>query len=135
MRPAEPLSEAIGRSEGHRKLLLEKAAPLLSVSETARRLGVEEARVDALRATTRLLALPLEAGWAYPAFQIQGGAVLPGFEALLHAHKEKDSWVVLDILLAPDPALDGRAPVEILRDGDEAAIRRHVLQSYGDGFA
>lgn len=134
MRPAEPLSGAIGRSEGHRKLLLEKAGPLLSVSETARRLEVEEARVDVLRDAARLLALPLEEGWAYPAFQFQGGAVLPGFEALLRAHEEKDPWVVLDILLAPDPALDGRAPAEVLRDGDEVALRRHVSQSYGDGF-
>jgi len=132
---ARPLSGAIDRSREHLKLLLDRAGPVLSGTETARLLGVDKARVDTLRAERRLLALPLDEGWAYPAFQFQGGAVLPGFESLLQAHEEKDPWAVLDLLLAPDTALDGRAPVQALCDGDATALRRHVSQSHGDGFA
>lgn len=132
---ARPLSGAIDRSREHLKLLLDRAGPVLSGTETARLLGVDKARVDRLRAERRLLAIPLGEGWAYPAFQFQGGAVLPGLEGLLQAHEGKESWAVLDLLLAPDPALDGRAPVQALRDGDATGLRRHVSQSNGDGFA
>lgn len=132
---ARPLSGAIDRSQEHLKLLLDRAGPVLSGTETARLLGVDKARVDTLRAERRLLAIPLGEGWAYPALQFRDGAALPGLDRLLEAHAGKDPWAILDLLLAPDPALNGRAPLEALRAGDAEALSRHVAQAGGDGFA
>jgi hypothetical protein len=130
-----PLAAAAGRGEEHRALLLDRAEPALPVPEVARLLGIDEAGVEGMRATRRLLAVPFRGDWAYPAFQFRDGAALPGLNRLLEAHAGKDPWVILDLLLAPDPALNGRAPLEALRDGDAEALSRHVAQAEGDGFA
>jgi hypothetical protein len=129
-----PLSGAVLRSEEHRELLLDRAGPALPVREAAALLGTDSAGVEALRVTRRLLAIPLGEGWTYPASQFRDGAALPGLARLLQAHAGKDPWVILDILLAPDPALNGRTPIQALRDGDEQALSRHIAQAGGDGF-
>lgn len=130
-----PLAAAARKGEEHRGLLLDRAGPALSVQETAGLLGTDSAGVEALRATRRLLAIPLGEGWAYPESQFRNGAALPGLDRLLEAHAGKDPWAILDLLLAPDPALNGRTPLQALRDGDAGALSRHIAQVGGDGFA
>jgi hypothetical protein len=130
-----PLSGAAGRSDEHRDLLLDRAGTVLPASEAAALLGTDSAGVEALRETRRLLAIPLGDGWAYPALQFQDGAALPGLDRLLDAHAGKDPWAILDLLLAADPALNGRTPLQVLRDGDAGALSRHIAQVGGDGFS
>ncbi len=133
--PAGALSGALRRSRGDRDELLSRAGPLLSAAEVARLLGVEGAETGRLRDARGLLALRIDADWAYPALQVRDGAALPGLDRLLRAHCGKDPWAILDLLLAPDPALNGRTPLEALRDGDAEGLSRHIAQLSGDGFA
>jgi ParB-like chromosome segregation protein Spo0J len=130
-----PLAGAIRRRPEHRETLLGRAGPLLSGVEVARLLGLDAAEVEALRGAQGLLAVQIDTGWTYPACQFVGAAVLPGLADLLQAHARKDTWAILDLLLAPDPALSGRSPIQALQDGDERALKRHVAQTGGDGFA
>jgi len=62
-----PLAAAARRGEEHRGLLLERAGQTLCVREAAGLLGTDSAGVEALRATRRLLAIPLG----------EGGPILP----------------------------------------------------------
>jgi len=71
----------------------------------------------------------------YPAIQFHDGEVLTGLAPLFQALAGKEPWVILDILLAPDPALNGRTPIQALRDRDEQALRRHIARAVGDRFA
>ncbi|PTX52302.1 hypothetical protein IQ03_01092 [Gemmobacter caeni] len=130
-----PLAGAILRCHGHREALLRRAGPLLSGAEVARLLGLDAAGVEALRAAHGLLAVKIETGCAYPASQFLGAEVLPGLAVLLQAHAGMDPWVVLDLLLAPDPAMNGRSPLQALREGDAEGLRRHIAQAGGDGFS
>lgn len=87
---SDPLAAAALGGEEHRGILLDRAGRVLSVREAAGLLGTDSAGVALLRATRRVLAIPLGEGWAYPESQFRNGAVLPGLDRLLDAHAGKD---------------------------------------------
>ena len=55
---------------------------------------------------------------------------------LLGAFAEAGPWVALDFLLAPDEALGGETPLQVLRrEGLTPALERLARIEQGDGFA
>lgn len=105
------------------KSVYEAVGPLLSPGDVASRLGVTRATVHNWRQDLRLLALhPNHHTYVYPAFQFtepteSENGLLVGFADVLAAlaelsHLGKALW-----LLARQPALGGRTPVEVLRAG------------------
>lgn len=131
----DPLAGAVARSIEHRRQLQEMAGELLSSTQVEDLLGIKRQAIDKRRNAHKLLGLKLASDWFYPAFQFSKGDVLPGLETVLQAHAESDPWVILDILLAPDEALDGRTLLRAIEEGDERAVERLVAQASGDGFA
>lgn len=134
-RRTDPLAGAVGRSIAHRDRLKQMAGEMLSSSQVEELLGIKRQAIDKRRKAHKLLALRMGSDWSYPALQFDGGEVLFGFESILSAYAEKDPWVILDILLAPDEALRGRTLLQAMREKDEQAIERHVAQAGSDGFA
>jgi hypothetical protein len=134
-RRTDPLAGAVGRSINHRDRLRQMAGEMLSSSQVEELLGIRRQAIDKRRKAHKLLALRMGSDWSYPALQFDGGEVLFGLENVLNAHAEKDPWVILDILLAPDEVLSGRTLLQAMQEKDEQAIARHIAQVGGDGFA
>jgi len=75
----------------------------------------------------RLLALRTESGrLVYPAFQFSHRRVVDGLGDVLAvvAPDDTEAWFVASWLSTPDPALDGRSPIDTLHAGDTAAVMR-----------
>jgi hypothetical protein len=128
------LDGAVSRSIDQRQMLMEMAGEMLSSSQVEELLGIERQEADKRRDAHRLLALWIESDWRYPAFQFREGEPISGMELILRAHAEKDPWVIVDILLAPDDTLGGRTLLQAIREGDTRALARHIAQEKGDGF-
>jgi hypothetical protein len=130
--PRDPLAAARARGVSARAELLEDAGGALRVSEAAERLGTTPQAVHGRRARHSILAVPLPHGeHVYPACQFTPDGVLPGLREFLAGFREVGAWSRLETLLRESPDLDGRSPLQALREGDiEGAVR--VAASYGE---
>ncbi len=88
-----------------------------------------------MRGARELLALKIDANWAFPAFQFNEGAIDPLMSAVLKAHKEDHPWTVLDILLTKDQAFMGKSILQLIQDKDHRSLTRYLAQVEGDGFS
>lgn len=139
-RALDPLADAIARGAAERERLARLAGGLLSASDTGRALGgISRQAVDKRRRSSQLLAVRVGGDWCYPAAQIgSDGQVAPLLPAVLgDGHQlQMSGWAMLDFLLAPDDALGGLTPMDVLvRNGpDTAAVRRLLTASKVDAF-
>ena len=125
------LAGAIERSVEHSEKLTKIAGDFLTSVQVCELLRIEEAELMVRRKTSKLIAVQVDSSWRYPAFQFQNRAVLRGIETVLAAHKSYDSFVVIDILLAPDAVFDGRNLLSVIQDD---AVSRYAAQIAGSGF-
>lgn len=124
LRRLEPLAGAIARGAAVRARLAEAAGGMLSAEDVGKALGISRQAVDKRRAAGKLLAVRIRGDWHYPSAQFRDGEVLHGIEEVLAGMGDASAWSVLDFLLTPDDALDGRPPLAALRTGDAAPVRR-----------
>lgn len=116
-RPDEPSAGAVTAAE-MTALLIDSIA----VSETARRMGVNQSRVRQMLGGRSLFGIKGERGWQVPLFQFAGDRPIPGVSAVLRAMPEDlhpvEVWAWLS---SPEPDLEvrGRAvsPLAWLRSG------------------
>jgi hypothetical protein len=133
----EPLAPLIARNAEHRLELLELAGGTSNATEVALLLNVSRQAVDKRRRSNALLGLRQRGDWQYPRCQFNEAQhdVVPDLPRFLREAKIANPWVILDLLLAPDDALDGRTPLEILRTGGwNDALARLLRIENGDGF-
>lgn len=135
LRRLEPLAGAIARGADVRAGLAEAAGGMLSADEAGKALGISRQAVDKRRTAGKLLAVRVRGDWHYPAAQFRDGGVLPGIEDVVAGMADASAWSVLDFLLAPDDALDGRPPLAALRAGDLAPVHRLLAARKADAFA
>ena len=117
--------------------LLEAAGGTLNAPEVAL-LSVSRQAVDKRRRSHGLLALRQGGDWRYPRCQFNEAEhdVIADLPRFLKEAKISSPWVVLDLLLAPDDALDGKTPLEVLHtEGWTDALARILRIEHGDGFA
>ena len=115
--------------------VLERAWSILSQQAAADHLGISVARLDEMREERQVLAVRMQDQWIYPAQQFQNGWVVERLGELLALHADEDAMHVLNVLTAPnDPVGQGGSMMDILRQGDDAAIDRYIAQVHGDGF-
>lgn len=65
-----------------------------------------------------------------PVWQFTDSGLLPGLEetlALLRRDPDLDAWGIALFFLTPRPALDGRRPLDLLRDGRADRVREAAL--------
>jgi hypothetical protein len=119
------------RASEQRQSLLTRAGGSLTATEVASRLGIDARRVNRLRASDGLLAVPDSNGnWLYPACQLDGNVVTPGLKEVIAEFAVTNPWTRLYVLISRDSALSGRSPIEALKDGDLEAARR-IVRGYG----
>lgn len=128
----DPLEAARIRGVGIKSKLLDRAGGVLSTMEAAERLGVSPVAVSARRRRGHLLAVTDQAGqYLYPAFQFIGEGTLQGLAPVLRAFQVEGAWTRLSVLLSPADALNGRTPIDALRDGDtDSAVQ--AVSAYGE---
>jgi hypothetical protein len=130
--PRDPLAAARARGVGARAELLEEAGGALRLAQVAERLGTTSQAVHGRRSRGSILAVPLPHGeHVYPACQFTPEGILPGLREFLAAFRAAGPWSQLETLLRDSPDLDGRSPLEALREGDLAGAVR-VAAGYGE---
>lgn len=131
----DPLVPALARNVEHRQRLLKIAGGVLSAEEAARTLGITRQAVDKRRRSNTMLAVRERSDWRYPVCQFHEGEVVVGISDVVRGFASAGPWATLDFLLAPDTVLAGRAPLEMLREGEREPVLRLVRAHESDGFA
>jgi hypothetical protein len=131
----DPLVPALARNVEHRQRLLKLAGGVLSAEEAGRILGITRQAVDKRRRSNAIVAVREGSDWRYPACQFSDGEVVAGIADVVRGFASAGPWATLDFLLAPDTALGGRSPLDILRSGELEPVLRLVRSNDSDGFA
>lgn len=139
-RELDPLADALARGAGERERLAALAGGLLSAVEAGRALGgISRQAVDKRRRADQLLAVRVGGDWRYPAVQIDADGQVPPLLPIVLEEGVRiglSGWAMLDFLLAPDDALGGRSPLDVLRHGgtDAVGVRRLLEAAKTDAF-
>lgn len=121
-----PLAEARIRGLRMKQELLSREGGVLGASEVAEILGISRQAVNKRVQAKTLFALQTPRhGMSFPAWQLVDGDVLPGLSAVLKSlDPTLGPWMTLAFFVEGHVALDGRSPLQALRDGDLEAVLR-----------
>ena len=103
---------------------------MLTLSAASAWSGLSAQTLSRRRRANRVLALPLLdariPNYRYPAFQLEADLrdVMP---QLLDLFGRGRSWQLFDFLMRPDPLLEGRIPLELLRCGKKSDVLRVAM--------
>lgn len=107
-----------------RRDLLEQEGGVLSPSSVAKLLGMSRQAVGLRRAAGKLLGVEGNRGFVYPAWQFEGNDVIDGFTDVLNILADSTPWTQLVFFLTKDEAIGGKRPIDLLRKGKIAPVRR-----------
>jgi len=129
---ADPLIRAKLRGIEHRKRILEKLGGTLSAEQVSELIGISRQAVDRRRSQNQLIGLTQgKRGYAYPAFQFENGKTLDGLKEVLDALSGHDPWMQSIFFANGNDRLNGRIPLDALRQGKTEAVVR-AAEAYGE---
>lgn len=125
------LAEARLRGIMAKKQLLLAEDGCISSIDAAAILSISRQGVDKRRSSGKLIGLPKGRTYVYPAWQFSEGRTLPGLEEVLNVLNVRDPWMQTAWMLNGNSRLEGKSPLEVLREGNrEAAI--NAAEIYGE---
>ena len=128
----DPLIRAKLRGIEHRKRILEKLGGILSAEQVSELIGISRQAVDRRRSQNQLIGLTQgKRGYAYPAFQFENGKTLDGLKEVLDALSGHDPWMQSIFFANGNDRLNGRIPLDALRQGKTEAVVR-AAEAYGE---
>jgi biotin operon repressor len=131
----DPLATARLRGVSMQQSILKESGGVLSGAKVARILGISRQAVDKRRRQGQLIGLTQgKRGYAYPAWQFEGGRTLAHLEKVLDRLRSHDPWMQLAFFLNGNDRLDDKSPLELLRAGGAREVE-HILDvaaSYGE---
>ena len=128
----DPLIRAKLRGIEHRKRILEKLGGTLSAEQVSELIGISRQAVDRRRSQNQLVGLTQgKRGYAYPAFQFEDGKTLDGLKEVLAALSGHDPWMQSIFFANGNDRLNGRTPLDALRQGKTEAVVR-AAEAYGE---
>ena len=128
----DPLMRAKLRGIEHRKRIIEKLGGTLSVEQVSELIGISRQAVDQRRSQNQLIGLTQgKRGYAYPAFQFEDGKALDGLKEVLAALSGHDPWMQSIFFANGNDRLNGRTPLDALRQGKTEAVVR-AAEAYGE---
>jgi|HubBroStandDraft_6_1064221.scaffolds.fasta_scaffold1132495_1 hypothetical protein len=129
---ADPLTPARIRGLRARDALLAAEGGTLGAEDVGALLHISRQAVDKRRAAGKLLAVEIgRRGYLYPAWQFAEDGVLSGLEEILALLVEHPSLARLRFFLSGSLRLAGDRPLDRLRRGDIAAVRR-AARTFGE---
>src|ERR1700730_803842 len=133
---AAALAQAFDRAE-ERKVELLQRADMLNGEQLAEEIGLSRATVDNRRQEGKLLALEFgsKRGFRFPQWQrdlVEERDTRASFEAVLHRLAAVGPWSRYRFFVQNSPRLEGRAPVDALRAGEDEALLR-AAESWAQG--
>ena len=135
VRDAAPLFAALGDSTRLRIVGRLAGGAVLSIAALTAGTGVTRQAIDNRRKRGNLLAVQLgRRGYRYPAWQFTPDGVLPGLSQTLRALGDQSAWIQLSFLLNENAWLNGRRPLDLLRQGEIAPVIDAAAQ-YGEQSA
>jgi hypothetical protein len=142
--PAEPSTDSaeeeakarvLARGVLARKKLEQAEGGSLSSEEVAHLLGLSKRQsVDYQRKEKALVAWRTSAGkWRYPGWQFTKHGILPGIKECLKALATDNEWGAVIFFLSARYSLDGKRPLDLLREGklEEAVAVAHRHHHHG----
>ncbi|MCA9523378.1 MAG: hypothetical protein KC609_20530 [Myxococcales bacterium] len=132
LRSDDPLAGARLRGLRAKTELIEAEGGSLGVDDVAELLRISRQAVDKRRRAGKLLGVQAgRRGYAYPAWQFAANGTLPGLEAVLGELSEHDAWMKVAFFLSENARLEGRRPLDGLREGETARVRQ-AARAYGE---
>lgn len=132
LREQDPLLPARLRWLRGREHLLLMEGGAVTALQAAELLGITRQAVDKRRRVGTLIGLSLgRKGYVYPVWQFDQGGTLPGLEAVLAELKEFSPWMQDAFMLSGDARLDGKRPLDLLRQGTVQRVVA-VASAYGE---
>lgn len=121
--------ERLLRQDADDRAWTEQLGPAYRQGDVARLLGKSRQAVSADRGLLRLEMRDGEIG--YPVFQFDGRRILPGIREVISilGPVAASPWTIASWLTSPAAALDDRAPVQALRDGNIEAVTAAARQT------
>ena len=102
---------------------LQESGGAFDLSQVTELLGISRQAVDKKVKDDALLAVPGPNGQRrYPVAQFTEEGVVPGLRQVLAALPSRNAWFRLNFLVNPDPHLDRRRPIDLLKAGQAALV-------------
>ncbi len=128
----DPLAAAKLRGVAAKEKLLQTGGGVLSADEAAKLLGISRQAVDKRRKQGQLIGLVQgRRGYAYPAWQFEGGRTIADLEQVLKVLHGHDPWMQMAFFLNGNDRLGGDSPIELLRGGESSKVLWAAAQ-YGE---
>jgi hypothetical protein len=128
----DPLAAARARGETIGAELLALNGRPLTGAEVSQILGATERQVEQMLAAGRLFAVDAgPQGVVFPSWQFSEHGVLPGLQDVLTDLRDLNPWTKLQFFLNSSLRLAGATPLEELRKGNLADVRR-AARNYGE---
>ncbi len=128
----DPLAAARLRGVERQESLVKKSGGVVRGEEAAALLGISRQAVDKRRRQGHLIGLTQgRRGYAYPAWQFEGGKTLANLGRVLDALRDHDPWMQLTFFVNANDRLNGSSPLEMLRSGKLEPVLQ-AAASYGE---
>jgi hypothetical protein len=132
LKSVEPLAPAFIRGIEAKRQLVEGYGGTLTAEGVGDLLGITRQAVDKRRRAGKLLGLTTgRYGYRYPVWQFTESGVLPGLEEVLAVLAPHDEWMQAAFLLSENPRLNGRTPIDMLKDSKLEGVL-NAAESYGE---
>lgn len=119
-RTSNIIGDAIKRGLKRKAALLRDAGGGLSVSDASKLLGIDSGELES---RDSLLSVPMDSGeFVWPAFQFESRAMIQSIGEVLAAISVDDSWMRLNFFFLKLGELDGRTPVQAIRERSLDAV-------------
>jgi hypothetical protein len=119
-----PFAAARAKASERKGNMLRRARGGLTQAEAAKRLHKTRQYVNYRVKLGEILAVEFDGRLRIPAFQVQGGELLPGLAMILAELENMGPWMKLAFFIDPNEMLEGHAPAEILDQQGEDAVGR-----------
>jgi len=126
-----PLLAAKYRGIVMKSRLIKESGGALNATKAAQILGISRQAVEKRISKGQLLAVKIDGVRMLPAFQFQDTDVISGWQKVLEAFTIDDAWMQVSFMLSQNPGLQGKRPVDVLKDGDKESVIR-TARAYGE---
>jgi hypothetical protein len=116
---SDPLARAFLDGLDAKARLIEQNGGVFKTEDVAEYLGITQQAVNKRRALRQLAGLTFrKRGYVYPAWQFTDRGTVPGLEQVLRALAEHDEWMQNVFFINPNTRLNGKRPLDLLREGE-----------------